>query len=275
MSKDRKWAFWLRLVIALAATIGVLLVAYTRTAMSLRSRANSSVPVLENGVMMQSQRGSKFRNLSLQPEAFKLSRMLGQRFASANREVSVIAGTLLIGQQQQLVQIVRHQSERGERLEIALGTTALSWSESDGPKSGNSRAGGNVRQLIERLVFDSADQFVLAQLRGASYFTVGRHVRPVEAGDDYDGPVWTIVRVDDPDQDEQRRPQSKWRLYYINSSTQLIDKVVSEIQGQRVEANFSDWTEVTGERMPARITWTSGGQTVMEFRLTNFTRSGS
>ncbi|MGH9905032.1 MAG: hypothetical protein ACRD8U_05530 [Pyrinomonadaceae bacterium] len=246
MSQEHKCVFWPTLMIASAALGAVVVVvAYTRAATTDRGLSPSS-PALKEAATIQSQSGPRFRNLSLQPEAFKLSRRLGGRFG-AKAEVSVIAGTLRIGQQRELVQITRRQSERGEQLGIALGATALSWSEFDGAKAGSSRATGSVRELVERLAFDSADQFVLAQLRGASYYTIARDVRPAEAGDVYDGPVWTIVRVDDPDRDEERRPQSRWRLYYINSSTQLIDKVVSEIQGQRVEANFSEWTELGGE----------------------------
>jgi hypothetical protein len=62
---------------------------------------------------------------------------------------------------------------------------------------------------------------------------------------------------------------SRWRLFYLNSSTGLIDKVVSEEQGQPLEASFSDWTEQSGEKFPAVVTWTSQGKPVMTFNLTN------
>ncbi len=273
MSKERTRVFWFSLIIVIVAASAIfLVVAYPRTATSYVSKTRAA-PVL-NAVEMQSQDRPRQRNLSLQPEAFKLSRKLGRRFGAVNSEVSIITGTLQTGGQRLPVQITRRQSERGERLEIALGVTALTWSDTDGAKSGGAQASGTERQLIERLAFDSADQFVLAQLRGASYYIIATNVRPDDAGDVYEGPIWTVVRVDDPGRDEQRRPQSRWRLYYLNASTGLIDKVVSEIQGQRVEANFNQWTEIGGEKVPSRIAWTSGGQSLMEFELLNFTRSG-
>ncbi len=272
MSQKRKRLFLPTLISVTVAAMAIFLfVVYPRAASREHSKPDSSL-MANNPSALQSQSQPRYRNLSLQPEAFNLSRKLGRRFGATNSEVSIITGTLQIGAQSQPVQITRRQSERGERLEIALGTLLFTWSETEGAKSGGSRASGAVRLLIERLAFDSADQFVLAQLRGASYYTIARGVRPDDAGDA--GPVWTVVRVDDPDRDEQRRPQSRWRLYYLNSSTNLIDKVVSEIQGQRVEANFSQWTEVEVERVPFRITWTSEGQTLMEFQLLSFTRSG-
>ncbi len=274
MSQQQRRVFIPTLVAITLTVIAVaLFVVYSRAASS-DDRKPHFLGTLNPAGAQENQARQRYRNLSLQPEAFKLSRKLGHRFGATNSEVSIIAGTLQIGAQTQPVQITRRQSERGERLEIALGTGALTWSETEGARSGGSRASGTERLLIERLAFDSADQFVLAQLRGASYYTIARGVRPDDAGDAYDGPLWTVVRVDDPDRDEQRRPQSRWRLYYLNSSTNLIDKVISEIQGQRVEANFSQWTEVGGERVPSRITWISEGQTLMEFQLLSFTRSG-
>lgn len=96
-----------------------------------------------------------------------------------------------------------------------------------------------------------------------------RNLRPDDAGEDYGGPIWDVIRVDDPEPDEQKRPLSAWRLYYINRTTGLIDKVVSEVFGERVKAQFSDWTERNGEKFPASITWSRGGQNLMTFNLIN------
>jgi hypothetical protein len=49
----------------------------------------------------------------------------------------------------------------------------------------------------------------------------------------------------------------------------LIEKVISEVEGERVEAQFSDWAERNGEKFPGTISWIRGGQTVMTFNLLN------
>jgi hypothetical protein len=166
---------------------------------------------------------------------------------------------------------MRKQTDDGEQVEIALPGSrgSLTWDAAQGALASGERAGSD-RDLIERLVLDSPDQFVLAQLRGASYYTVARNVRPAEAGDDYTGPLWNIVRVNDPARDEQKKAHSQWRLYYINTSTGLIDKIVSEIEGEEIEAALSGWTEVGGEKVPGEIVWTNQSQTIMQFRLANF-----
>jgi hypothetical protein len=156
------------------------------------------------------------------------------RFSDQQQTAFAESGTLTVGATSQAVQLVRRQTERGEGVEIALGPGpgSLRWDESEGPQSAGREASDDERRLIERLTFDSPDQFVLAQLRGASYYVVARNVRPEQADENYTGAVWDIFRIDDPDQDERKRPQSRWRLYYINSRTGLVDKVVSEIQGE-------------------------------------------
>ena len=281
MSKKQKRIFWPALLVILA-TSGVL------GAWALRTRANSAAK--EPGALAASDTNSKSqpmamppgtrpapRNLSMQPEAFKMGRKLGKRFLSLRREVSVMIGTLTIGTERQHIQMYRRQNDHGESVEVLIGNGPLasSWSDTEGSRVSDRAASENERVVIERLALDSIDQFVLAQLRGASYRTIARNVMPAEAGgaDNYSGPVWDIIRIDDPEQDPQKRPLSTWRLYYVNSETGLIDKVVSEPRGERIETNFSSWIEQAGEKLPTRITWIRSGQKIMEFRLTNFTHN--
>jgi len=210
------------------------------------------------------------RNLAMQPEAVRVARRLGKRFNPSSRTAFVLTGTLTIDASWQPVNITRSRSNKGERVDILVASRALTWHTEEGARAASSTLTDMERQLVERLVYDSSDYFVLAQLRGASYYTVARNVRPEDAPDNYDGPLWTVVRVEEPPVDEQNtEPVRRWRLFYINSITGLIDKIVGEEQGQPIEANFSEWTEQSGEKFPTTITWTSNGQTLMTLNLTN------
>lgn len=219
--------------------------------------------------------GPRPRNLSLQPEAFNMGHRLGKRFSPGKRERSILIGTLTIGSEQRIVQTTRTQTDDGEQVEIKIAGSpgSLTWDRNQGALSSGSRATGSDRQLVERLALDSPDQFVLAQLRGASYYMVAPNVRPVNAGDNYTGPLWNIIRVGDPEPDEAKRPESRWRLYYLNAVTGLIDRIESEAQGQRIVAELSAWTDQDGEKTPTQITWTHLGQTLMQYRLTNFSHA--
>jgi hypothetical protein len=206
----------------------------------------------------------------MQPEAVRVARRLGKRFNPSSRTASVLTGTLTIDGSAQPVTITRSQSNQGESIDLLVASRALTWRAEEGARAAASTLIDMERQLVERLVYDSSDYFVLAQLRGVSYYTVARNVRPDYAPDNYDGPLWTVVRVEEPPADEPNKQLvSRWRLFYLNSSTGLIDKVVSEEQGQPLEASFSDWTEQSGEKFPAVVTWTSQGKPVMTFNLTN------
>jgi hypothetical protein len=261
-----------KLIVAgvLCAAIGAtVLIAYARSRSTSRSLSQGPV---EGGSTAAFANGPEARNLALQPEAFKLKRRIGgDRFTSKTPAAVVMQGILSIGPGHQNVQISRYQTDSGERVEVAQAGAAapLLWDAAAGAHTAAGVLDLPNRALLERLTFDSADEFILAQLRGASYYVVARNVRPDAAPEDYSGPLWDVVRIDDPEQDQQKKPLSAWRLYYLNSSTGLIDRIVCDSQGDRIEANFSDWTDRSGEKFPSTITWTSSGRTLMSFNLTN------
>src|SRR5688572_11260140 len=240
------------------------------TRLILVSRASpKSVPPTSNKPV-QSQRPNKIRNLVLQPEAAAVNRRVGNRFKSANTR-SVLAGQVTLGNERQPLTIVRSQIDSGENVEVILAGRRFTWRDAEGIKAIEGAAATEAERLaVERLVFDSADQFVLAQLRGASYQTIVRNLRPTDATDDYAGPLWTMVRINDPQAGQSAASKSPWRLYYINSNSGLIDRVESDVDGQRVEASILQWTEQNGEKIASHIRWTMNGQMLMEYQLTSF-----
>jgi len=202
-----------------------------------------------------------------------MRRRLGRRFLAPGREVVTLVGTLKLGAQQSTARITRSQQDDGESVTIGLngGPATLTWSDKDGAKLAGSPATGETLALLERLALDSPDQFVLAQVRGASYHSVASSVRPLEAGgaNNYTGPVWDVVRIGEPTNPTLTKPQGAWRLYYLNTKTGLIDKVLSQEQGETLVADLSGWVNQGGEQAPTRITWTRNKQVVMEFNLNN------
>jgi hypothetical protein len=243
------------------------------TTLILVSRASTKPARLTSNKTVQSQRPNKIRNLVLQPEAAAVNRRLGNRLKTTNAR-SVVVGILTVGGDRQPVTIMRSQKDNGENVEVILAGRGFSWSDAEGISAIQGVAAtGAERLAIERLVFDSPDQFVLAQLRGASYQTIVRNLRPVDAGDDYTGPLWTMVRVNDPQTLQSASPKSAWRLYYINSNNGLIDRIECEVDGQRIAASILQWIEQNGEKVPSNIRWTSNGEALMEYQLTSFSQA--
>lgn len=241
-----------------------LLVCATSIIIISRASTNSPAPVVKPSP--QPRKSQKARNLLLRPEALAVARRIGARFHPSSRATSTAVGKLAIGGNEHPVTIVRKQTETGETVELLLDNLGLRWGHREGLRTVSGPVDHADRLLAERLVLDSPDQFVLAQLRGASYFTVARNVRPTDAGEDYNGPLWNVVRVEEPAQDENLRPLSTWRLYYINVQTGLPDRIECQLDGEDIRTDFLEWTEQNGEKSPSRVTWSSGGQVIMEYR---------
>jgi hypothetical protein len=209
------------------------------------------------------------RNVFMQPEAFRVSQRLGQRFNPSSRATSMLTGFLTIDGVERPVTITRRQTRNGENVELVLAGRLMTWTAEEGARAVSGVPSETERLVIERLTYDSPDYFVLAQLRGASYHTVAQNVRPENAPDNYGGPLWTIVRVEDPQLDERVRPASPWRLYYLNSQTGLVDRIVSQSGGETVEAEIVNWSQQSGEKTPLQITWSTGGRVVMSYQSTS------
>jgi len=228
----------------------------------------------EKSVMLQSSAQVRVgnrgpRNFFLQPEALRVARQLGKRFSATSKETSVVAGTLTMSGAEQPLTITRRQTDTGEQVDLLIGSRALTWNAQDGTKTANGLIGDTERLLAERLTLDSPDQFVLAQLRGASYFTIARNVRPAGANDGYAGPLWDLVRVAEPPAKDEARSFSPWRIYYLNVQSNLPDRVEYELNGQPITVEFLDWMNQGEETSPSHVRWSSNGQTLMEFRASS------
>lgn len=210
------------------------------------------------------------RNLFLRPETRRVIRSIGKRLRRKDPQISILTGSFSNGSQVRGIQVVRRQSDAGERIEVVVEGSAelLTWDSGTGVRKNGRSASDSEHELIERLVFDSPDQFVLAQLRGASYYTVARNVRPTGASDGYSGPLWDVVRVSDRD-DIAGKDRAPWKLYYINVRTGFIDEIRSEVGGEVVVASLT-WGKQVGESFPAKIAWTRRGQQFMEFNVSGF-----
>jgi hypothetical protein len=257
MSRRRNW-----LILSLAPIALIV----SATSVILISRASTKTPERPLERPAQPRKTSKNRNLSLKPEALAVGRQLGNRFKSQSQSVSTAVGTLTVGGERHQLMLTRRQTTSGEEVEVQIGDRGLKWNEQENLRGQSGPLSDEDRLLAERLILDSPDQFVLAQLRGAGYFTVVRNVRPDDAGDDYSGPLWNVVRVDEPQpQDGNVQLFSSWRLYYINTQTGLPDRIEYQLNGQDIRTDFVEWTEQDGEKTPARVTWSSGGQVIMEY----------
>jgi len=226
--------------------------------------------VTPTGQQVGPRRARYYDRLALQPAADRMRRVLGRRFQESGREISESAGTLTIGAERHAIVIIRRRDDDGERVSIELdgGPLKYAWNANDGSQSQGKSATGIERSLIERVVLDSPEQFVLAQLRGAAYYTAARAVRPAEAGgsEDYQGPIWDVIQITEANA-QPNPPESASRLFYINNATGLIDRTLSRDQSGAIAAQFADWVNLGSEMHPLRTSWTLDKQVIMQLVL--------
>ena len=130
--------------------------------------------------------------------------------------------------------------------------------------------------LVIWLGYGSLSEFIQAQLRGASYYSVARNVQPSGAAGsvDYKGSVWNVVRITEPVYISQAaKPQSSLRLYFINAVNGMIDKVISQENGETITAELFSWDNRDNEVVPSRIVWKRDHQVIMEFLLASVTHT--
>jgi hypothetical protein len=114
------------------------------------------------------------------------------------------------------------------------------------------------QEMIETLVFDSADQLFLGQMQGFATRALGQRFRLDDgAAPNYTGPFYDIYELQDhvPDKNETRqRP----KLFYFNSETLLLERVRYQIERAgapvNVEVRLSGWQKVDNQRIPGSIT---------------------
>src|SRR5262245_40556878 len=280
-SMQRRYSRSTKLIV-IVGTIGAVALSIGTAIRQADSASRSVTPVepatsLSPPAQTRSNGRSRLQSrLGFQPRAYRMLFHIGRRFNVPGLEVATQTGVLKLGVNQHSLRITRSQDDAdGEQVLIEIGgNPALSWSPKAGAKSSAGQATGSDRLITERIALDSIDQFILAQVRGVSYRMVARSVVPqgAAAHEDYNGPSWDVVRLNEPE--GTVKPLSNARLYYINTVTGLIDKVVSQEAGEVVSAEFSNWANFSGEKTPTRVVWRNGDSILMEITLsgTNYTR---
>jgi len=262
------------IISALTIALAIIVVAIkTDDWFALLPLAKETNPVKHNLPSQDtpSNKGVLNARLSVEPEVNRMRHRLGKRFLSEGNMTTELIGSLTIGTQQQPILMIRGFNENGETVEIAQSgrTPNLTWSDNKGAVANGVQATGETRDLIERLVLDTPDQFVLAKLRGTAYQIIARNVRPAEVGSDsnYNGPLWNLVEVDERQRSPDKMPISSWRQYYVNVSTGLIDRILSQENGQIITAEVTGWTQQGSEIFPAKIIWSQKKQILMELSV--------
>lgn len=117
-------------------------------------------------------------------------------------------------------------------------------------------------ELLETLVFDSAEHLFLSQVRGAATRFLGSRFRLSEDSQGDSEPVYDVFEVTEPNVTRQESVRQT-RQYFFNSDTQVLTLVRYRAMNNgvetAVEVRFENLRRIAGQMFPARIVRTEDG----------------
>ena len=255
MKKNHR-VLWLTLVIACLVFTALTFVAYGK----LRG-LRTGYP--KNTAQASVKRAAYVRRSSLSPKLVSHLNAMGDRLEKPGRERLNLTGTLSRANDPQTQEVVA-VFEFPERLRLTMQkgtqTRIISF---DGE---HAKADPVDEDLIETLVYGSAEHFFDTQMQGMATRLLGsRFLLHRGSTADYNSPYYDVYKVTEQvkianDEREQLR------LYYFNSDTLLLERVVYEIDRNgstvRVEEKLSDWTREQGQQVARRIERFENGESV-------------
>ena len=131
--------------------------------------------------------------------------------------------------------------------------------------------------LVESLTYDSAEHFFNAQMQGNAMRFLGPRFRTDNGTNpDYNGPYFDVYKIADRiDASGEERPA---KLYYFNSDTLLLERVIYVINRNgseiNIETRLSDWRVEEGQKLARRIERLENGASVfvLNIRSVQFSR---
>jgi hypothetical protein len=259
-------SLWLGLP-ALALSFGAITFA---TAKIFRHTTPGVKPgtVQNSSKVEKSNRGVYVRRAQLSPRlALNLS-ALGNRLEQPGKERLILMGTLrLAGEEKREFAAFL---EFPDKLRLSFAGPKERVLIFDGQQTKALLTAAADLDLIETLVYDSAEHFFAAQMQGNATRFLGSRFRTDDgANPDYSGPYFDVYKIaDQVKASGQERPA---KLYYFNSDTLLLERVSylsnrgdAEIS---VETRLSDWRETNGQQVPRRIERLENGKPVFVVTL--------
>lgn len=197
---------------------------------------------------------------------------LGNRLEQPGRERLIMMGSLRLADTAKTLELAAFL-EFPDRLRLSLGAPQNRALIFDGQqaKALLTPATSDDLDLIETLVYDSAEHFFAAQMQGKAMRFLGSRFRLDDGSNpDYSGPYFDVYKV--ADQIKASGHERPAKLYYFNSDTFLLERVTYVINRGgadiNVETKLSDWQETGGQQVARRIERFENGRSV--FVLTSW-----
>lgn len=189
----------------------------------------------------------------LWPHLRSAMRLMGDRLERPGKERLVMEGTLQRGGEASSIPLrlirefpgrLRVEEQEGTQRNVTVFESRFA------------QAGEHSRReadLIETLLFDTAEHFFTAHAKGAATRHLGNRFRLEADNSDAAYDVFEVVESVSIGANARRQT----RTYYLNSDTQLLELVRYELERDglplRVEVRLGDWRRVQGQMMPHHV----------------------
>jgi hypothetical protein len=196
--------------------------------------------------------------------------VLGNRFESPAQGRSIVTATFTRskGEPRQFT-IIRELPDKLRIEETVLTTQRTIGHDGNRPWSRAGSLSVEDLRLIETIVRDSVEHFIAGQTRGDATLHLGDMFRADDGSNqNYDGPFHDILRVDDAFETPEGK-KTRPTLFYLNSRTALLEKIVYEREEGRIEVEFGDWITIANQKTPGRIVWKENGSVTNQLVITH------
>jgi hypothetical protein len=266
MTKHRQRVLWPALLIGL-----LVLTAFTFAASSNLRRSKSTGPQTTGQNRLTPvgvNRRAYVRRGLLSPKLVWHLNALGDRLERPGKERLSVTATLSRAGDSQPVEVVAvWEFPQQLRLTIQRGIqTRVIKFDGEQAKAVGNPLDSDERDLIETLVYGTAEHFFLTQVQGKATRFLGSRFR-IDNGSfaNHSGPSYDIYQVaDQVKTSATQREQQK--LYYFNSDTLLLERVSYRISRDgsevKIEEVISDWGKEQGQQVARRIERFENGKSI-------------
>jgi hypothetical protein len=265
MTKNRRRILWPALLIALLVLTALTFAASRGLGGSGTTDTKStSNQTLANPV----RREAYIRRSLLSPKLVWHLNALGDRLEKPGRERLNVTGTLTRTKDSQTEDVIA-VFEFPDRLRVTTQkgsqTRVITFDGEQAEATGNA-LNTTDRDVMETLIYGSAEHFFTTQIQGMATRFLGSRFRLDDgSAADYNGPYYDVYKVADQVKTAADHRQ-QLKLYYFNSETLLLERVVYEVTRNgsvlNVEERIGDWTKEQNQQVARRIERFENGESV-------------
>ena len=270
MKKNRRKVFWPALLIALLVLTALTFAASSKLRRVTVTDSNASN---QPAAPARVKRVAYIRPSALTPKLLWHLKAMGDRLEKPGKERLRLTGTLARSTDSQAEEMAAVW-EFPDRLRLTrqkgVHARVIRFDE-DQTKAADNELDTAEQDLLETLVYGTADHFFATQVQGMATRFLGSRFRLDDGSSaDYTGPYYDVYKVADSVK-TSAEPREQLKLYYFNSDTLLLERVTYEITRNgstvKVEERLGDWTREQGQQVARRIERFENGESVFVFTV--------